>query len=40
MSEKIQHTTGLIAEHRISDESILKNREFTQEEEVSLRNRL
>jgi len=40
MSEKIQHTTELIAEHRISDESLLKNVEFTQEEEVTFKNKL
>lgn len=40
MSGKIQHTTELIAEHKISDESLLRGREFSEKEEVDLRNKL
>jgi CRP-like cAMP-binding protein len=40
MSGKIQHTTDLIAEHKLSGESLLKNRDFSEEEEVLLRSKL
>ncbi len=40
ISEKIEHTTELLAEHRIFDDRLLKNIEFTQEEEVSLKDKL
>jgi CRP-like cAMP-binding protein len=40
MSGKIQQTTELIAEHKLSDDSLVKNREFSEEEEVLLRSKV
>jgi CRP-like cAMP-binding protein len=40
LSEKIQQTTDVIAEHRIIDDSLLKNVDFSQEEEVLFKGKL
>ncbi len=40
LSEKIQHTTDVIAEHRIIDDSLLKNIDFSEAEEVTFKNKL
>ena len=40
MSGKIQHTTDLIAEHKLSDDLLLKGKDFTEEEEILLRAKL
>jgi CRP-like cAMP-binding protein len=40
LSEKIQHTTDVIAEHRIKDDSLLKNIDFSEEEEVLFKGKL
>jgi CRP-like cAMP-binding protein len=40
LSEKIQHTTEVIAEHGIKDDALLKNLDFSQEEEVLFKGKL
>jgi CRP-like cAMP-binding protein len=40
ISEKIEHTSEVIAEHRILDSKLLANSEFTDEQEASYRSKL